>query len=264
MIFSGMRFGLILVAGLLGTQATAQVPDAWQPKGPVTLVLHSEPGGASDVLARTLTRSLQPIIGRPLLMQHAYRGVGSVQMAQVARSQPDGRTPGADTMCRFTAMPANLSSAFSPQDSTWITVFQFDPHIVMTSPERGLMTLDEMVAKAEVAPGGQLTISDYGSAGSIQHFTMSMLAEQEGFAISWGGFDSTPEALMGGLFGLAGMDPALAPQIVDASRKAQQNKEFEAFDSQSGAVRSAMGPADMRATSSRSPRSPRLLCAMPA
>jgi len=221
MIFSGMRFGLVVVAGLLGTQAAAQAAEAWQPEGPVNLVLHTGPGGASDIFARTLARSLEPIIGQPLVMQNAQGGAGAVQMAQIARSQPDGLTLGVNTMSHFTAMLGNLSGTFSPDDFTWIAAFQFDPHIVMASPESSLTTLDEMVAKAKDVPGGQLTIGGYGSAGSVQHLAMSMLAEEAGFAINWVGFDSTPEvltALMGGHVDAAISNPGPALPFLESDR----------------------------------------------
>jgi tripartite-type tricarboxylate transporter receptor subunit TctC len=221
MNIASLRLGLVLVAGLWGGQVAAQASETWQPEGPVNLVLHTGPGGASDIFARTLARSLEPIIGQPLVMQNAQGGAGAVQMAQIARARPDGLTLGVNTMSHFTAMLGNLSGTFSPDDFTWIAVFQFDPHVVMAGPDSGFASLTDLVEAAKASPEGQLTIGGYGSAGSVQHLAMSMLAQEAGFAINWVGFDSTPEvltALMGGHVDAAISNPGPALPFLESDR----------------------------------------------
>lgn len=216
-----LRLGLILSAALWGGHAAAQDTAAWQPEGPVNLILHTGPGGASDIFARTLARSLEPIIGQPLVMQNAQGGAGAVQMAQVMRADPDGLTLGVNTMSHFTAMLGNLNGTFSPEDFTWIAVFQFDPHVVMAGPDSGLTSMEDLIAAAKAAPDGQLTIGGYGAAGSVQHLAVSMLAQEAGFAINWVGFDSTPEvltALMGGHVDAAISNPGPALPFLESGR----------------------------------------------
>lgn len=193
----------------------------WKPEGPVTLILHTGPGGASDIFARTLQRSLEPLLGQPLVIENAPGGAGAVQMAKLRGARPDGLTLGINTMSHFTAMQTNLNGVFSPEDFSWIAVHQFDPHVVMANPDSGITDLDGLVAKAKAAPDQELTIGGYGSAGSVQHIAVSMLAEEAGFKVNWVGYNSTPEvitALMGGHLDAAIANPGPAISFIESGR----------------------------------------------
>lgn len=213
--------GCSIAAFTLTSPVWAQEAAKWQPEGPVNLVLHTGPGGASDIFARTLARSLEPIIGQPLVIQNAQGGAGAKQMAVVGAAEPDGLTLGVNTMSHFTAMQTNLKGTFSPEDFSWIAIFQFDPHVVMATPESELTSLTDLVEKAKASPDGQITIGGYGAAGSVQHLAVSMLAKEAGFTVNWVGFDSTPEvitALLGGHIDAAISNPGPALPFFESDR----------------------------------------------
>ncbi|MBA4206321.1 tripartite tricarboxylate transporter substrate binding protein [Pannonibacter phragmitetus] len=217
--YSAFACGLAALA--LSTPALAQDGGEWKPAGPVTLVLHTGPGGASDIFARTLARSLEPVIGQPLVIHNAQGAAGAKQMAVIRAAAADGLTLGVNTMSHFTAMQTNLKGTFAPEDFSWIAIFQFDPHVLMANPQSGMTSLSDLVEKAKASPDGQVTIGGFGSAGSVQHLAVSMLAKEAGFSVNWVGFNSTPEVitgLLGGYVDAAIANPGPALPFFEADR----------------------------------------------
>ena len=89
------RRGLLACAmgglALLGA-AAADAQD--YPAKPVTLVVGFPPGGSTDVVARILAEHMTGTLGQPVLVENRPGAGGSVGIAHVAKSDPDGYTLG--------------------------------------------------------------------------------------------------------------------------------------------------------------------------
>ncbi|OWT60141.1 Bug family tripartite tricarboxylate transporter substrate binding protein [Candidimonas nitroreducens] len=59
---------------------------------PVKIIVPVPPGGASDILARLLSKSLTEIWRKPVIVENLAGATGMLGGAKVARSQPDGQT----------------------------------------------------------------------------------------------------------------------------------------------------------------------------
>ena len=82
----------ICVALTLLACGTPAVAAADYPTRPVTLVVGFTPGGASDVLARILSRKLEQILGQPFVIDNRPGAGGNVAAEAVAHAAPDGYT----------------------------------------------------------------------------------------------------------------------------------------------------------------------------
>jgi len=209
-----LAYGLAGAATLsLGLAAGASAEEAWAPSGPVSIVLHTKPGGGVDVFARTLAKELEPLIHQPIVIVNAPGGGGATQMAKVRAAKPDGLTLGVNTVTHFTSMLTNLKGTFSPDDFDWIALAQIDPLLFFASKDSKLNSIKDLVELGK-ANGGQVNFAGFGPVGSMQNIATTMLEEAAGVKFNWVAFESTPDiiaAVLGGHadIGISNLGPVL-------------------------------------------------------
>ena len=81
----------VLLFCVFAGQAIAQNSPAY-PTKPIRLVIGFAPGGAADVVARTLGESLSRTLGQPVLVENRAGAGSSIAAEHVAKSVPDGYT----------------------------------------------------------------------------------------------------------------------------------------------------------------------------
>mgnify|MGYP003348068779 FL=1 len=59
---------------------------------PLTIMLPYGPGGATDLLARSMEPGLRELLDRPVIIEFKPGAAGYIAMRQVAQSTPDGST----------------------------------------------------------------------------------------------------------------------------------------------------------------------------
>lgn len=188
------------VAVALMAAGAAAAQDEWQPEGPVELILHTKPGGGTDVFARTLAAALEPEIGQSLVVVNAPGGGGATQMSRIRAAEPDGLTLGANTVTHFTNMLTNLRGTFSPDDFSWIALAQIDSSILFVRKDSPLNDLSDLIELAKEKEG-EVNIGGFGPVGSFPNITIAMLEEATGVTFNWVAFESSPDisaAVLGG------------------------------------------------------------------
>lgn len=186
------------VALIAAGAAAAQ--DKWQPEGPVELVLHTKPGGGTDVFARSLAAALEPEIGQSLAVINAPGGGGATQMSRIRGADPDGLTLGANTVTHLTNMLTNLRGTFSPDDFSWIALAQIDSSMLFVRTESPLNNLSDLIELAR-EKDGEVNVGGFGPVGSFPNITITMLEEATGVTFNWVAFGSSPDisaAVLGG------------------------------------------------------------------
>ena len=74
------------------------------------LTVHFPAGGATDITARPLAEPLDRILGQPVIVENRAGAGGSVGMAEVARSAPEGLSLGVATLSTHGLNPAVYKS----------------------------------------------------------------------------------------------------------------------------------------------------------
>lgn len=164
-------------AGLGALPAHAQAPAF--PSKPVTLIVPNAPGGAIDILARSLQTHLQAAWGQTVLVDYKP-GAGTVVGTDfAAKAPPDGHT-----LC-LVATPHMINPAIRPQmpfdtvkDLSGITILGISNVLMSATPSFPANTLAEVIDLVKKNPG-KFAYASPGS-GSSMHFAMELLKQRTG------------------------------------------------------------------------------------
>ena len=173
-----------LIAGLLllcGAAAGAQ--EVRYPSKPIKLVVGYPPGGATDIVARTLAAKLQDLLGQPVIVENKAGASSNIGSALVALSPPDGYTLLLGTIANATAMTANKAPGYDTlRDFAPISQSISAPSVLAVHPSVPATNLRELVALARAAPG-KYTFASSGSGGS-PHLAGEMLKQRAGIELT--------------------------------------------------------------------------------
>ena len=191
-----MKTLLALVASLLvALPAAAQYPDK-----PVTLLAGYPPGGLVDVVARLVAEGMKQKFPRGLTVVNRPGAAGSVAVAEMARSSPDGYT--------IVLTPHSaLVIAAQIQDLTYKTPDDYDPFINLVSyypmiavrTESEYKTIQELIADAKANPG-KIRVGSPGE-GTSSHLNLEELMHHAGVKmihVPFQGWGQSSPALLGG------------------------------------------------------------------
>jgi tripartite-type tricarboxylate transporter receptor subunit TctC len=86
-------FGLTrcILAALIASFATTALAQTW-PARPIRFILPFPPGGATDVIGRTVGQPLSGRLGQPVVVENRAGSNGNIAAEMVAKSRPDGYT----------------------------------------------------------------------------------------------------------------------------------------------------------------------------
>src|SRR2546423_1201731 len=123
-----MRRLIALLALVVSHLALAQS----YPAKPIRLIVGLAPGGATDIMARTLTPPLSEELGQPVVVDNRPGAAGSIGASLVAKATPDGYTLflASSSFTSNAALQANAS--FDPlQDFSPVTNVASAPFLLV-------------------------------------------------------------------------------------------------------------------------------------
>lgn len=143
---------------LFAAGASAQ---GW-PDRPVHIVVPLTAGSATDVMARTVGQRLAEQLGQPFIVDNKPGAAGTIGVGAVARARPDGNTILVQSSS-YTITPITYpNTPYSTQrDLVGITPLAVLPQALVVSPDSGIRSVKELIARAKARPG----TLNYGSAG---------------------------------------------------------------------------------------------------
>ena len=170
---------LMLALGGIGTGALAQ--DAAWPSKPVRLVVPYAPGGPTDIIARLLSRFAGQSLGQPVLVDNRAGAGGTIGLASVVKSEPDGYTLALVAPGPVAGMPNLMKLPYGPDDIQYITLVARTPSVIVVNANAGINSLADLVRAAKEKPGKL----NYGSAGSgtTPHLGAELLKQEAGIDI---------------------------------------------------------------------------------
>jgi tripartite-type tricarboxylate transporter receptor subunit TctC len=186
-------------------QAQAQTPAPW-PTKPVRVIVGYTPGGAVDIIARTLAKPLSESLGQPFVIENKPGAGTNVANRALIDAAPDGHT----LMLAANAIAANVS-LYKPapydlaKDVSAIALVGRVPVVIAVNAQSGAASIAQWIAEAKAKPGAM----NYGSPGngSTPHLAIELFARAAGVELAHipykGGAQAITDTLSGQLGAVA-------------------------------------------------------------
>ena len=179
---------------------TAYAQGGNYPSKPVTIVVPFSPGGATDIMSRTLAERLKNRLGQPVIVENKP-GAGTMIASEfVAKSAPDGHTVllAASSLGIAPALYSKVN--YDPvKDFTPISLVASVVHVLSVHPSVPAKNVAELVTWVKANP----TKANYGipAVGAPHHFFGMVLGDAIGVKMEYVPFQGSAPiaaALMGG------------------------------------------------------------------
>jgi len=154
-----MSFKLFVASCLL---VLGNAADAF-PTKPVTIVVPFTPGGAVDIVARTVATGLTEKWSQSVVVENKPGGGGAIGIQYVARANPDGYTLLLGSVGPITVNPSLGPVAYDVgKELAPIVLIAKTPAVLVTLPSTPVQNMNQFVAWVKSKPDGL----NYGSAGN--------------------------------------------------------------------------------------------------
>ncbi len=175
---SAWMAALAFLAAIASTgEASAQ---GFAPGRPVELVVHSAPGGGSDVFAQALVAMLQAekLVSQPVRIVNKTTGASAQAMEYLAGKKGDDHTLAIFTNTWIATPLTRKEAAHTIRDFTPIVRLVLEPTIAVVRSDSPYRTLADFVAAAKKDPGSLKQAG--GSATAIESLTGLLIQSATG------------------------------------------------------------------------------------
>jgi tripartite-type tricarboxylate transporter receptor subunit TctC len=150
------------------------------PEKPVRFVVPFAPGGATDLLARTIGEKLSSALGQPFVVENKPGAATQIAAQYVAKAPADGYTL---LMATSTTLAINKSLysklSYDPEkDFAPIGLVVQHPFVLVVDPKLPAQNVRDLIALAKSQPG-KLSYASGGS-GSFAHLSMALFQSMTG------------------------------------------------------------------------------------
>lgn len=186
----------ILLAAVLMVGGVCVAGAADYPNKTIRLIAPNEPGGPSDILARTLAQKLTVSLGQTVIVENRPGAGGNIGTEVAAKAKPDGYTLVTGNNATFGAnitlyknLPFDPLKGFSP-----IVLIGFQPNILVVNPGVQATNVKQFIDLAKSSPGSL----NYGASGQGQlaHLAAELFKSMTGTNLVYVGYKSAAPALI--------------------------------------------------------------------
>ena len=179
-----IRYSAAMVLSLAAMGAQAQkgtdAAASW-PNKAVRIVVPLSPGGATDILARSVGEVLQRELKQPFVVDNRPGAGGNIGAEAIAKSAGDGYSLLISLDTTFSINPFIYQSMpFKSTDLRPVMVIASQGSIIVVNPKSGIRTLDELIAKGK-KQALSMSSAGYGSPG---HLGTAILAHATGIKVN--------------------------------------------------------------------------------
>jgi putative tricarboxylic transport membrane protein len=214
----GIRSGVLLLAAIAVLPQTA-LAQGFKPTRTVDLVVHTGPGGGSDVLARALAvmAEREKLLPVRMVVINKPGGNSAVAAAHLAEKKGDAHTIGLFTGVWLQTPLVSAEAKVTLRDLTPIARLVLEPAVIAVKADAPYKTLGEFIEAAKKNPG-QLKQSG-GSNTSRDNVVRQLLQKSTGARwayISFPGGGERIAALIGGHVNMMVIEPEEAGEHIRA------------------------------------------------
>jgi putative tricarboxylic transport membrane protein len=214
-----IAFAAAAALAALGSVHAPAWAQGFKPTRPVEVVVHTGPGGGSDVLARAVALMMEKEKLLPVRMQVVNKtgGGGAVAAAYLAEKKGDPNTIGFFTGVWLNNPLTSAEANVTLKDLTPIARLVLEPAVIAVKADAPYKGLPDFIAAAKKSPG-QLKQSG-GSVTSRDNVVRQLLQKSTGASwafISFPGGGERIAALLGGHVNMMVIEPAEAGEHIRA------------------------------------------------
>jgi tripartite-type tricarboxylate transporter receptor subunit TctC len=165
------------------------------PSKPIRILVPLSAGSQTDMLARMIAPKMSEYWRQTVVVDNRPGGAGAIAGGMLVKSAADGHT-----LMLYSdghAINAALNAASLPfdtiRDIARVSLVASFPSILVTSPDRSVRSVKELIALAKAKPG-QLSFGSAGIGGGL-HFSGEMFKVAAGIDATHIPYKGTPEAL---------------------------------------------------------------------
>ena len=154
--------------------------EAWQPDGPVTMIVSYKAGNGTDLTARILAQHAEKYIGQTVVIENVDGGSGSIGWSKLAEAEADGMTIGFINLPNFNSSIVKGLGTYTVDDFVAICNHVTETSIVVVrADDSRFETIEDLVAYGK-ANDGKLIASTNGAQAS-NHIGAQAFANSAGF-----------------------------------------------------------------------------------
>jgi tripartite-type tricarboxylate transporter receptor subunit TctC len=198
----------LLVAVMLSVVSAAAAAQGF-PTRPVTLISPFPPGGSTDTVARIMADAMRASLGQTVVVENVGGANGSIALARVARSNPDGYTLDIgqwDTHVGAIVYPIKFDLQ---KDFTPIGLMTINPQLMIARKDLPAADLKGLVAYMKANPG-KVTFVEQTAAAKLSGIQMMQATGTEVTFIPFRGAGPAMTAMLGGQVDLMVLQAAAA------------------------------------------------------
>ena len=153
------------------------------PSKPVRIIVAYPPGGANDIVARTIGQELSTDLGQPVVIENKSGAAGTIGADAAAKSPADGYTlfmaAGAHTLAPslHVKLPYDIVQDFQP-----ISLAALGTYLLVVNPSVPAKSVKELIELAKAKPGA-LNFASSG-AGAPPHLAGVMFQKLAGVTLN--------------------------------------------------------------------------------
>ena len=188
-----LSMSAILIAGNVPAQTN-------YPEKPIRMVVGFPPGSSADTVARLFSQRLAEALGKPIVVDNATGGAGTIAADRVAKATPDGYTLALAANSTIVVSPSLSKVPYDPEkDFLPVSQVAVSPTMLVVHNAVPAKNIQELIKLARARPG-ELTFAS-GGIGSPPHLAGELLNSVAGLEIRHipykGVVTATPDLLGG-------------------------------------------------------------------
>ena len=177
------RAASVCAAALLAFAAAPAAMAQTYPSKPVRILVGFAPGGAMDIVARTVGEKMSASLGQPVIVENRPGAASNIAIRLLIDSPPDGHT----VMLVANGLAANpflyTQQPFDPtRDVTPVSLVARLPVVIAANASSDLSTIAKLVEASKARPGS-VGYATPGS-GSTPHLAVELFARAAGISLT--------------------------------------------------------------------------------
>ncbi|HTS20423.1 MAG TPA: tripartite tricarboxylate transporter substrate binding protein [Casimicrobiaceae bacterium] len=165
----------------------------------IKLIIPTAPGGGTDAYFRVLAKAAEPYSREPIVVVNVPGAGGTIGVAQMVRSAPDGQTLAAVWLGPVTVSPHTMKVPYTPDDYVPVIQLTSAPYVLCVHPEFPAADGKGFIEELRKNPD-KYTYGDDGAGGPGQLATERILRAMNVHArdVPFKGAGETLVAFLGG------------------------------------------------------------------